>query len=145
MKRSACLLFGLLLAVASGLDAQDIRFTTSAVQLRADADAKSKAIATVPRGARVTLQVCAVRWCRVEYRGKAGYIAEGQLANAPGGAKKAAGDGYMGVKGSRVASPNHSAVGAPRGATARCRDGTYSFSQSRSGTCSAHGGVARWL
>lgn len=34
---------------------------------------------------------------------------------------------------------------APAGATARCRDGTYSFSQSRRGTCSGHGGVASWL
>jgi hypothetical protein len=33
----------------------------------------------------------------------------------------------------------------PPGATARCRDGTYSYSQHRSGTCSYHGGVARWL
>jgi hypothetical protein len=34
---------------------------------------------------------------------------------------------------------------APPGATARCRDGTYSFSAHHSGTCSHHGGVARWL
>lgn len=34
---------------------------------------------------------------------------------------------------------------APPGATAQCRDGTYSFSQHRSGTCSGHGGVERWL
>jgi hypothetical protein len=34
---------------------------------------------------------------------------------------------------------------APPGATARCNDGTYSFSQHRSGTCSHHGGVASWL
>jgi Protein of unknown function (DUF3761) len=33
----------------------------------------------------------------------------------------------------------------PPGATARCRDGTYSFSQHHSGTCSHHGGVAVWL
>jgi len=33
----------------------------------------------------------------------------------------------------------------PAGATAKCRDGTYSFSQSRRGTCSHHGGVAKWL
>src|SRR6516165_9521717 len=33
----------------------------------------------------------------------------------------------------------------PPGATALCRDGTYSFSRHRSGTCSHHGGVARWL
>jgi len=38
-------------------------------------------------------------------------------------------------------------VGAapPPGATAKCKDGTYSFSQHRSGTCSRHGGVAVWL
>ena len=34
---------------------------------------------------------------------------------------------------------------APPGATARCNDGTYSYSQHRSGTCSHHGGVATWL
>jgi Protein of unknown function (DUF3761) len=33
----------------------------------------------------------------------------------------------------------------PPGATARCRDGTYSFSKHHSGTCSHHGGVAAWL
>ena len=30
-------------------------------------------------------------------------------------------------------------------ATAICRDGTCSISKSRSGTCSHHGGVARWI
>jgi hypothetical protein len=34
---------------------------------------------------------------------------------------------------------------APSGASAKCRDGTWSFSQSRRGTCSHHGGVASWL
>ena len=34
---------------------------------------------------------------------------------------------------------------APAGATARCRDGSYSFSENRRGTCSHHGGVAAWL
>jgi hypothetical protein len=29
--------------------------------------------------------------------------------------------------------------------TAICRDGTYSYSSNRRGTCSHHGGVARWL
>ncbi len=30
------------------------------------------------------------------------------------------------------------------GASAICRDGTYSYSKSRSGTCSGHGGVGQW-
>ena len=33
----------------------------------------------------------------------------------------------------------------PTGATAKCKDGTYSKSQHHSGTCSSHGGVAQWL
>ncbi|QRP50611.1 DUF3761 domain-containing protein [Amycolatopsis sp. FDAARGOS 1241] len=31
------------------------------------------------------------------------------------------------------------------GATAICKDGSYSYSQHRSGTCSGHGGVKTWL
>jgi hypothetical protein len=42
-------------------------------------------------------------------------------------------------------APQAAPAGSPAGATARCRDGTYSFSRTRSGTCSHHGGVARWL
>lgn len=33
----------------------------------------------------------------------------------------------------------------PPGATAKCRDATYSYSHHRRGTCSHHGGVATWL
>lgn len=32
----------------------------------------------------------------------------------------------------------------PSGATAHCRDGSWSFSENRRGTCSHHGGVASW-
>jgi hypothetical protein len=39
----------------------------------------------------------------------------------------------------------HRARNAPSGATAICRDGTYSYSAHRRGTCSHHGGVAQWL
>lgn len=37
------------------------------------------------------------------------------------------------------------ASNVPQGATARCRDGTYSYSRNHRGTCSRHGGVAAWL
>ncbi len=33
----------------------------------------------------------------------------------------------------------------PAGASAKCRDGSYSFSKHHSGTCSHHGGVGSWL
>jgi peptidoglycan hydrolase-like protein with peptidoglycan-binding domain len=39
----------------------------------------------------------------------------------------------------------NTAADIPAGATSQCSDGTYSFSASHSGTCSHHGGVARWL
>jgi hypothetical protein len=51
---------------------------------------------------------------------------------------------YVNSKGETVKRPEN-CTSAPKGATAQCRDGTYSFSQSRRGTCSHHGGVARWL
>lgn len=49
---------------------------------------------------------------------------------------------YVNSRGQTVRRPeNCSAV--PASATAQCRDGSYSFS--KSGTCSHHGGVAKWL
>ncbi|HWW15732.1 MAG TPA: DUF3761 domain-containing protein [Candidatus Dormibacteraeota bacterium] len=51
---------------------------------------------------------------------------------------------YVNKKGETVKRPENCSA-APQGATAQCRDGSYSFSQSRRGTCSHHGGVAKWL
>jgi hypothetical protein len=48
---------------------------------------------------------------------------------------------YKNVSGHCVRRPSHD----PSGATAKCRDGTYSYSEHASGTCSHHGGVARWI
>ena len=52
-------------------------------------------------------------------------------------------DYYRNVDGACVHRPVP-ADNPPPGATAKCVDGTYSFSQHRSGTCSHHGGVAIW-
>jgi len=53
---------------------------------------------------------------------------------------------YTNKDGRTVHSPAHTRSGkAPKDATAKCRDGSYSFSQHRRGTCSGHGGVAAWL
>lgn len=53
---------------------------------------------------------------------------------------------YLNKAGESVHAPAHSETGnAPDGATAKCGDSSYSFSHSRSGTCSRHGGVAQWL
>lgn len=53
---------------------------------------------------------------------------------------------YRNVNGNSVHSPAHSRTGGPpAGASAKCGDGTYSFSQNHRGTCSHHGGVVSWL
>lgn len=51
---------------------------------------------------------------------------------------------YTNSDGDVVHSPAYSNT-IPEGATAQCRDGTYSFSEHRRGTCSHHGGVEQWL
>jgi hypothetical protein len=51
---------------------------------------------------------------------------------------------YVNSDGNIVHSPSYSDT-VPAGATAQCRDHTYSLSKHRSGTCSHHGGVATWL
>ena len=48
---------------------------------------------------------------------------------------------YTNTDGNQVRSPSSDPVGA----TAKCSDGTYSYSQNRRGTRSHHGGVAAWL
>ena len=53
---------------------------------------------------------------------------------------------YINSAGHSVHRPAHTESGRPpTGATAQCRDGSFSFSESHRGTCSHHGGVARWL
>ena len=51
---------------------------------------------------------------------------------------------YINSNGQKVSSPVKSEV-IPKGASAKCKDGTYSFSKHRSGTCSGHKGVSKWL
>jgi hypothetical protein len=53
---------------------------------------------------------------------------------------------YTNSSGYAVHAPAKTLSGdVPSGASAVCRDGSYSFSMHHQGTCSHHGGVARWL
>jgi hypothetical protein len=50
-----------------------------------------------------------------------------------------------GLAGAPIAWPASTQAGsAPARATARCRDGTYSYAKHHRGACSHHGGVAEW-
>jgi hypothetical protein len=62
----------------------------------------------------------------------------------PAAAPACANGTYVNVDGETVCSPQ-SGPTPPPGATAQCKDGTWSSSRNRQGTCSSHGGVARWL
>jgi hypothetical protein len=50
-----------------------------------------------------------------------------------------------GVAPSLSKAPTAPTAASVAGASARCRDGSLSYSAHRSGTCSHHGGVAAWL
>jgi hypothetical protein len=52
---------------------------------------------------------------------------------------------YVNHDGQDVHSPAKTKGGnVPAGASAKCTDGTYSFSRHHAGTCSRHGGVEQW-
>lgn len=66
------------------------------------------------------------------------------IPNTPAPVPSPAPNGYYkNVNGNEVPSP-YKAPSPPQGASAQCGDGSYSFSQHRSGTCSHHGGVSIW-
>ena len=44
-----------------------------------------------------------------------------------------------------VKTSSSTTVTVPKGATAMCKDNSYSMSKTHSGACSSHGGVAKWL
>ena len=61
----------------------------------------------------------------------------------PHPAYRTEGDYYTDVSGRHIHRPMR-ADHKPAGATAHCRDGSWSFSEHHSGTCSHHGGVGEW-
>lgn len=127
-----------------------VRTTTTDLNLRVDASSTSRVILTIPQGTQVYLQEdCNCVWVFVTYNGYCGYVNAQYLtksvpANTTTAVAREPIRHYTNSYGNTVQSPTRYNK-TPAGATALCRDGSYSFSQSRRGTCSHHGGVARWL
>lgn len=48
-------------------------------------------------------------------------------------------------QGTAAAPTSKSVTHEAAGATARCKDGTYSHAKTHSGACSGHGGVEQWM
>ena len=127
--------------------ADTLAYTTTSVRLRERPFPTARPIAVLSQGTTVRLYTCWEGWCSVTVSSHSGYLLEEFLTRqAHQAATIQQGKGYINVDGEFVPSPTRTADGQPLpGASAHCQDGTYSFSKHRRGTCSWHGGVARWL
>lgn len=131
------------------LNAQDnIRYATGNLNMRASDNISSEVLQVIPQGTAVTIdEDCDCKWIPITYNGQIGYVSTKYLSKEKASVKMPYHSTikyYTNSRGQRVQSPTHY-NSTPAGATALCNDGTYSFSRSRRGTCSHHGGVARWL
>lgn len=153
MKKISTLFINLFFVVlVSSLNAQTVvKFTSAALNLRESPNTDSKVLIVIPRGAEVIIKNPNLNACFfVSYNGSDGYVNSRYLTNEKPstppsrGSARTGADYYANSQGEEVQSPTRY-DSAPVGATARCVDGTYSFSRSRRGTCSRHGGVAQWL
>jgi len=165
MRRIAVIIVALLafaqpaLAQADSLARPKRAFTTAAIRLHEGPSSTSRTLGVLPRATLVTVGDCDESWCAVSQKGRDGFAVRRYLAFSRPPAESEAestattqpraqqqGRGYVNSRGEWVPSPQRSQDGrVPAGASALCRDGTYSFSRSRRGTCSHHGGVQRWL
>lgn len=129
------------------------KYTSTNLNLRTEPNTTCKVLTVLPRGTVVTIEEdCDCEWIMVSYSGNVGYVYSKYLTYEKikyenSSYSKTVSKNkryYTNSAGERVQSPTYY-NSTPAGATAICRDGTYSFSRSRRGTCSHHGGVARWL
>lgn len=143
--------FLLLIFLVSSLGAfsQTSKTTASNVNLRESEN--GAIIMVVPKGAKVEVAETANGWAKVTYGDKVGYIKSSLLRSAgqqevktTDSPENTAVKHYINSSGQRIQSPTYY-NSPPKGATAECNDGTYSFSANHRGTCSHHGGVKRWL
>ena len=152
MKRYLILIIQLFIALV--ISAQtNIRYTSANLNLRFAPNTSSKIITVIPKGTEVRMtDDCTCEWLPVSYSEDTGYVYSKYLTREKIGYEKASVSSsrstklkyYINSDGERVQSPTYY-NSVPAGATALCRDGTYSFSRNRRGTCSHHGGVSKWL
>jgi uncharacterized protein YraI len=155
MKKITSILLQFLLTLT--VFAQTYKYTSTNLNLRSGPSTSYHILTTIPSGTSVEMaENCNCYWIKVFYNGEIGYVSSKYLTSKktvnkqnqnvtnyqqyPNSTIKY----YTNSVGHRVQSPTYY-NSVPAGATALCRDGTYSFSHTRRGTCSHHGGVAKWL
>ena len=145
MKKFIIALIACMIAIAPAVAQK--RIVRSSVNLRAQSNTKSTVLDIIPQGASVyVVGDLSSGWSQVVYNYQVGYVYSSYLMSGQTYTNTLSTRVryYTNSAGQRVQSPTYY-PSVPRGATARCVDGTYSFSQIRRGTCSHHGGVAQWL
>ena len=125
----------------------ELRSTSANLNLRKNPWINNNVICLIPKSTLLTINnsiQTSTEWTKVNYNGNIGYVyskylvspefksafsSNYDLSNTPGTVKY-----YTNSRGEKVQSPTYYKT-APAGATAECRDGTYSFSRNRRGTC----------
>ncbi len=126
------------------------RYTTTNLNLRSKPNTHCQIITVIPKNTAVEIdEDCTCEWIPVQYGSSIGYVNTTYLTKSPTTQypqiyHTAPVRYYINSFGEKVQSPTYYEY-APAGATALCRDGTYSYSNNRRGTCSHHGGVLKWL
>ena len=144
----------ILLITSSNLFAQNlVKTNTIEVNFRQSPEISNNIICTIPKGTLlnvILLNRSHNDWIKINYNGEIGYVYYKYLKNSKFNNSSIDNSTankikyYRNSKGAEIQSPTHY-NSPPPGATAQCWDGTYSFSRSRRGTCSHHGGVKKWL
>lgn len=152
MKRIYLFFVALALLVCLSMFGQT-KYATTTLNLRKGPGVNYGVVTVLPKGISVTIEDdCDCKWVPVRYGNYIGYIRASYLS------KNKVSYGKRSVLPSHTSHRNRYFINSkgnkvqsltrynrrPIGATALCRDGSYSFSQSRRGTCSHHGGVSRW-
>lgn len=158
MKRSA-VFFSLIILVLDLSAQPQLKITTANINFRSTPSIENNIICVIPAKTLLLIDYenqLYEDWIKTQYHGKTGYVftkylktpVTGNNYTLSGEDQKSDNNTkvkyYTNTRGEKVQSPTYY-KSPPAGATAECRDGTYSFSKSRRGTCSHHGGVKRWL
>jgi uncharacterized protein YraI len=134
-----------------------IKITSTNLNLRSNPWISDNLVCVIPKTTMLSVDYANQEynnWIKINYIGKIGFVYSKYLLNPPYKSNLSNNytfnnpnspvKYYTNSKGTKVQSPTYYR-NQPAGATAECRDGTYSFSRNRRGTCSHHGGVKRWM
>lgn len=156
-------LFSISMAVAQSTETQ---YTTTAARMRACPYLTCTVVNTLPTGTAIEIVGSedgarvngSVVWYEVEVDGRTGYVhsslttERAPAAATPSRSTTTTTSRTQSSSSAVTVTPEPSTQVTtpavqehPPGATAICRNGTYSYSQNRRGTCSHNGGVAQWL